>query len=285
MKHILCLSICFFALTAIAQTNDTIYLWPDKIPGISEAYRHPPVAFNEENKVTKLTEVTCPRLIVSKPRVGLDNGMGVIVCPGGGYKILAIDLSGTEIADWLNGLGYTTFILEYTIPGQRDEAFKDIQRAIRMVRKKSDEFGIDSEQIGIFGGSAGGHLCVRAATNYSEIAYDKVDKTDDISSRPNYAILLYPAFADRGEGRTISPELKITKETPPMFIFGTADDKHGNSSLVLASELRKHKVPVELHFLATGGHGYGLRRGNVAAETWPMLAEKWLKNIAKPDIR
>lgn len=129
------------------------------------------------------------------------------------------------------------------------------------------------------GFSAGGSLSARAATRYGEKLYEPVDETDGLSAKPDFALLIYPAYLDEGKGKSLTPELKVDGETPPMFVFQTADDPFGNSSLVMAGALRDQKVPVELHLLPEGGHGYGLRTGNLAAETWPGLAANWLKKI------
>ena len=102
---------------------------------------------------------------------------------------------------------------------------------------------------------------------------------DAISCRPDFSLLIYPAYLDKGENRSLTPELMVDKNTPPAFIFAAADDEHGNSALVMATALRDASVPVEMHLLPFGGHGYGLRQGNIAAETWPVLAETWLKSI------
>ena len=109
--------------------------------------------------------------------------------------------------------------------------------------------------------------------------YPSVDEADKASCRPDFAILIYPAYLDKGENRSLTPELKVDEKTPPMFLFATADDHYANSALVMAGALRDAKVPVELHLLPTGGHGYGLRPGKIAAETWPILAGKWLENL------
>jgi acetyl esterase/lipase len=129
------------------------------------------------------------------------------------------------------------------------------------------------------GFSAGGSLSARASTLFSKRTYLPVDKADSLSCRPSFTKLIYPAYLDQGTNLTLTPELKMSKDVPPMYIFQTADDQYGNSALVMAGALRDNKTPVELHLLPTGGHGYGLRQGKQAAETWPLLAEKWLTNI------
>ncbi len=272
------MSIVVLTLSTImsAQKTEIIYLWPDKIPGQVEE-KHEPIESNDTSRnVTRLKSVTNPALIVYKPTASMNNGTGIIVCPGGGYGILAIDLEGYEIAEWLSSLGYTAFVLQYRVPNKRAGALNDVQRAMRLVRSNADTWNLDPEKLGILGFSAGGSLSARASTNYNIKTYQPLDDIDKISCKPNFAVLIYPAYLDKGENRSLTPELTIDSDTPPMFIFGTADDSHGNSALVMSTALRDHNIPVELHFLPTGGHGYGLRAGNIAAETWPSLAENWL---------
>jgi len=271
------IAMLFFLSTIQGQTRDTLYLWPSKVPGEKEA-KHAPVKMdNTSGNVVRLTNVTNPALVVFEPEKQNDSGVGIIVCPGGGYKLLAIDKEGYEIAEWLNKLGYTAFVLQYRVPQKQKGALNDIQRAIRIVKSNSLNYNLNSEKIGVLGFSAGGSLCARAATRFTIDTYEKQDDIDALSSRPSFAVLIYPAYLDQGENRGITPELQITKETPPFFIFGTADDLYGNSSLVMGAALRDYKIPVELHLLPKGGHGYGKRSGNVAAETWPDLAKTWLE--------
>ena len=262
-----------------AQTNDTIYLWPDKVPGETEAKHKAVQTANTNGNVIRLTDVTDPAIVIFKPLTHLNNGKGIIVCPGGGYSILAIDLEGYEIAEWLNKLGFTVFVLQYRVPGKQEGALQDIQRAIRLIRSRATEWNLNLNKLGVLGFSAGGSLCARAATQYNTEMYTKIDSIDNLSCRPDYAILIYPAYLDEGPNRSLTHELLVDKNTPHMFIFATADDYYGNSALVMAGALRDNKVSVELHILAQGGHGYGLRPGNIAAETWPFLAEIWLKKI------
>jgi acetyl esterase/lipase len=256
-----------------------IYVWPDEVPGETEAKHLPVIQPVTAGNDIWLTDVTNPVLNVFKPQESVNNGAAVIVCPGGGYNILAIKNEGYEIAEWLNKLGFTAFVLQYRVPDKRAGALNDIQRAIRIVRSKADKLKFDPEKIGVIGFSAGGSLCARASTLFSNDSYTKIDDIDALSSRPNFTLLIYPAYLDKGENRSLTPELTIGSDTPPMFIFGTADDRVGNSSLVMTTALRDAKIPVELHFLPKGGHGYGLREGNIAGETWPVLAERWLEKI------
>ena len=269
-------------MTNYAQIRDTIYLWEGKVPGENNI-KHKPAEFSTSSPDDiRITNVTNPAIIVFEPEASVKNGAGVIICPGGGYRILAIEKEGYEIAEWFNKLGFTAFVLLYRVPDKKEEALYDIQRAMRIVRSKASKWDLNPNKLGVMGFSAGGSLSARASTRYTVPTYTKMDSFDSMSCRPDFALLIYPAYLDFGENRSLTPELLVDNNTPPMFIFGTADDSHGNSSLVMATALRDNKVPVELHLLPLGGHGYGLRSGNVAAETWPLLAEKWLKKVIKP---
>jgi acetyl esterase/lipase len=269
----------FLSLAGNAQSRDTIRLWPGNVPGETGAKHAPVQTPNRSGDVIRLTDVTDPAIVVFKPKDSANNGAGIIVCPGGGYNILAIDKEGYEVAEWFNKLGFTAFVLQYRVPNKQKEALFDIQRATRMIRSRASEWGLNPNMLGVIGFSAGGSLSARASTRFASESYARVDGLDDLSCRPDFAMLIYPAYLDKGENRSLTPELLVGSNTPPMFIFATADDTHGNSSLVMAAALRDNKIPVELHLISVGGHGYGLRQGNTAAETWPHLAEIWLKKM------
>ncbi len=276
-------AIILFFLVAIvwnlcAQSRNTIYLWPHAVPGETEVKHPARVSDNTSRNVTRLSEVTNPALVVFEADRAVANGGAIIVCPGGGYSILAVDLEGYEVAEWLKSLGYTAFVLQYRVPKKQAGALMDLQRAMRMVRKDAERWKIDANKIGVMGFSAGGSLCARASTRYLFKSYDDIDTYDRISAKPDFAILIYPAYLDQGEGGSLTPELLVNSDTPPMFLFATADDRFTSSSLVMATALRKAKVSVELHILPVGGHGYGLRPGNRAAETWPLLLHNWLES-------
>ncbi len=281
MKLQLSAIILFFCCFISAQNREVLYLWPDEVPGETESKHEPVQTYDTTGDVIRLTNITNPSLTVFIPKTPNDSKGAIIVAPGGGYSILAIDKGGYEIAEWVNSLGYTAFVLQYRVPKNRKGALQDMQRAIRTVRSKASVYNLNPQKIGVIGFSAGGHLSALASTSYKKDSYLKIDDTDALSSRPNFCMLIYPAYLDKGENRSLSPELIIDEHTAPAFVFGTMDDPHGNSPLVIASAFRDKKVPVELHMLHEGGHGYGLRKGNIAAETWPILAENWLKNIVK----
>lgn len=277
MKHICCFILLF--MTGIPAFSQ-IHIWPDKVPGETGAKQAATPTSDKSNNVVRLTNVTDPTLEVFKPE-GKGNGAAVVICPGGGYRILAINLEGYEIAKWLTKLGYTAFVLQYRVPDKQEGALQDVQRAIRLVRNGAKQWNINPEKVGVMGFSAGASLSARISTLYDKESYTKIDAADNESSRPAFTLLVYPAYLDQGANRSITPELAINAKTPPMFVFATADDTYGNSALVMAGALRDAKVPVELHFYAKGGHGYGLRTGNNAGEVWPVLAEKWLQQTIR----
>jgi acetyl esterase/lipase len=264
------------SLSVYSTAQEKIYLWPGAVPGETSAKKDPVIAESKNDNVLRIAEVTNPALFVYPAGASENRHAGVIVCPGGGYNILAWDKEGTEIATWLNSVGISAFVLQYRVPGKRDGALQDVQRAIRIVRAGAPKWNIDPDRIGVMGFSAGGSLSARAASRFNIKSYDPVDEKDSLTARPSFALLIYPAYLDNGPQHSLTPELEHGKDVPPVFIFQTEDDTYANSALVMMSALRLRKIPAELHMMAEGGHGYGLRKGIAAAERWPMLAEKWL---------
>jgi acetyl esterase/lipase len=279
MKTLFAFLFILLSLTSMSQKKEVVYLWPGKVPGETKDKLPPVMDKPTGDNVVRYAEVTNPAMEVYPAESSKNNRCAVIVCPGGAYRILAYDKEGTEIAQWLNSLGYNAFVLQYRIPDKKEGALQDAQRAMRIIRKNAAGWNIDPEKIGIMGFSAGGSLSARTSTLFNKRTYSPVDNADSLSCRPAFAMLIYPAYLDQGPGKTLTPELELTKATPPVFIFQTADDTYGNSALVMAGALRDAKLPVELHLLPSGGHGYGLRPGKPAPEAWPILAEKWLKSL------
>jgi acetyl esterase/lipase len=271
----------FLTMSIYSQEKEIIKLWPGKVPGELKEKKAPVTASTKNDNVVRISEVTDPAIEIYPASPSNSNRSALIVCPGGGYRILAYDKEGSEIANWLNKLGYSAFVLQYRIPDKKEGALQDAQRAMRIVRQNAAKWNIDPEKIGIMGFSAGGSLSARTSTLFNKKTYAPVDATDSLSCRPSFAMLIYPAYLDQGPNKTLTPELELSKQTPPIFIFQTADDQYGNSALVMASAMRDAKLPVELHLLPSGGHGYGLRPGKPAPDTWPGLAEKWLMNTLK----
>ena len=257
---------------------EILFLWPNEIPNSNKAKGAPSQIIDPIQMVTKLTEVTDPSMVIFKPDLSVDNGMGIVICPGGGYSILAIDLEGYEIAQWLTALGYTAYVLQYRVPNNQKGALNDLQRAIKIIRSDSK---VNHSQLGIIGFSAGGNLCARASISPSKDSYSEIDEIDSISSRPDFALLIYSAYLDLGKNNTLSPDLFFDKNTPPIFIFGTNDDAHFKSTVIISKALKESDASFELNTFPEGGHGYGLRQGNRAATIWPILAEKWLTKLRK----
>ena len=283
MKQLLTFILLILTLNSFSQKKEIIDLWPGKVPGETKEKQLPVMDKPQNDNVVRFAEVTAPAVEVYLADPAINNKSAVIVCPGGAYRILAYDKEGTEIAGWLNKLGYSAFVLQYRIPDKKEGALQDAQRALRIVRKNASKWNIDPEKIGIMGFSAGGSLSARTSVLFNKRTYSPVDEADSLTCRPSFAMLIYPAYLDLGPNKTLTPELELTKNTPPIFIFQTADDPYGNSALVMAAALRDAKLPVELHLFPTGGHGYGLRPGKRAAIAWPMLAEKWLQDIFRTE--
>lgn len=272
-KTMLLASAMLLAAPACAQENERS-IWPDKQPAEVTLEKGKMKQEMGDDGILRIQQMPVPTL-QKFPVVKSPKGKVVIVCPGGGYQILAVNHEGTEIAQWLNALGYTAYVLRYRVPDNREGALQDVQRAIRIARAENP-----GKQVGVMGFSAGASLTARAATRFQLPSYTATDETDAQSARPDFAALIYPAYMDEGEHHTLTPELTITEQTPPFFVFQTADDRYGNSALVISQALRNHKIPVQLHIYEKGGHGYGLRANLAeAASKWPKLMEEWLLGL------
>ena len=208
----------------------------------------------------------------------------MVICPGGGYNILAMDLEGTEIADWLNSIGVTAVLLKYRVPRRDDDKpylapLQDAQRAMRLTRKNAKAWGIDPTRIGMLGFSAGGHLTVMTGLHPADQVYDPVDEADALSARPDFLVPIYPAYlGDKQDPTRLNSLIKVTPESPPAFLAVTYDDQwRGLQSALLLIEYKKNNVPAELHVFLEGGHGYGLRPSKDAVSSWPQLCERWMR--------
>jgi acetyl esterase/lipase len=267
-------------------------LWPQEAPGEkgdigAEADQTKPTDHEVGGRrLIRLGNVSKPTLTIYAPPKDKDTGAAVIVCPGGGYGILALDLEGTEVCEWLNSIGVTGVLLKYRVPKRaglekHTAPLQDAQRAVGVVRQRAAEFGIDPKRIGILGFSAGGHLAAAASTNYETRTYPRVDAADDGSCRPDFTLLIYPAYLTlKDQGEKIAPELPITAQMPPTFIVMAQDDPiRIENALFYSLALKNAKVPCELHVYPSGGHGYGLRPGSHAVTTWPARAADWLAKL------
>lgn len=282
MKHLLIAAflVCNIAAAPIETPEPDLRMavWPDR------PLLDPQDDVFEHKEIIRIRKVTRPSLEFYKAKNVKGAAPAVIVCPGGGYSILAYDKEGTDIATWLNSIGFHAIVLRYTVPGnQRDEALKDAQRTMGIVRSRSKEWGINPDQIGILGFSAGGHLSANLSSNYKKRNYDLIDDSDKISCKPNFAVLVYPAYLFTKEDKTkLPPEIKINAETPPTFIVQTLDDRRWvESAFNYSRALHNAKVNCELHLYAKGGHGYGMRPSDNPVSQWGKLCEIWLKGICK----
>ena len=274
-----------------APSHLTLNVWPAAAPGVPA--NPPPEADLTTSKdpliagrpLVHLGNVSVPTLTLYKP-TGPNTGAAVVVFPGGGYNILAIDLEGTEVCDWLNRAGVTCILLKYRVPNtgpypKSPAALQDAQRALGLVRQHAAEWGIDPKRIGVLGFSAGAHLAAALSTHYDKRLYDSLDAADQLSCRPDFAVIVYPgylALADKNFAP--NPEINPTADTPPSFIVQAEDDPvHVENALVYYQQLKNAKVPAELHIYAQGGHGYGLRRTKLPVTTWPTAVETWLHTI------
>jgi acetyl esterase/lipase len=275
IQRLLALPLLLLVQNLYAQ-SDSIYLWPNAVPGETRP-KGAPVITTIEDGTTRVTEMTNPFIAVFKPDAKVKNGKAIVVCPGGGYVRLAVHKEGYSVAEWLNKLGYTVFVVQYRVPNVRAGALQDAQRAFKIIRHRAKEFGIDPTKIGGMGFSAGAHVIARAGMGDSAQTYPAQDAIDAEYGRPNCMVIIYPGYLDGGPNRSLSPNLKADSTTVDTFIFQTMDDGSAPSSFALGLALRNAKANVELHMLPKGGHGYGLYPGNKAAETWPKLLEPWLK--------
>lgn len=220
------------------------------------------------------------------PPAARNTGAAVVVFPGGGYQILAIDLEGTEVCEWLNSIGVTCVLLKYRVPDsgpypKSPAALQDAQRAVGMVRAHAAEWHVDPQRIGVLGFSAGAHLAAALDTHFDKRIYDPVDAADQMSCRPDFAVIVYPGYLAMAEQNFASnPDIKVTENNPPTFIVQAEDDPvHVENSTVYFAQLKAAKVPAEMHLYARGGHGYGLRHTELPVTSWPQLVEVWLHTM------
>lgn len=271
------------AMPGLAASPEPTPLWPDKVPG-----------------ATGVEEPDRPSVRIHLPSEGKSNGAAVVICPGGGYGIIAMDHEGSQVANWFNSQGVTALVLRYRLsPKYRHPMpLHDVQRAIRYARANAEKLGISPHRIGVMGFSAGGHLASTAATHFDAGQKEAADPVDRVSCRPDFAVLGYPVislnaeFAHKGSGRNLlgenpdpqvldnlSNDKQVTPETPPTFLFHTNEDTGvpPENSVAFYLALRKAKVPAELHIYQQGPHGVGLAPGNPALNSWKDRLFDWMR--------
>ncbi|MEX2381694.1 MAG: alpha/beta hydrolase [Opitutales bacterium] len=271
-----------------AEEPVVMRLWTGEAPGASG---------EEERDI--------PRLMAYLPLPEKANGTAVVVCPGGGYGNLAMDHEGRQIGEWLSSIGVTAFVLQYRLPadGYRHPIpLMDAQRAIRLVRARAGEWGIDADRVGILGFSAGGHLASTVATHFENPVStgEHRDEVDDVASRPDFQILIYPVIsmsdgithwgsrnnllgseASQEDVTLLSSELQVTGETPPAFLVHADDDAAvvPENSIRYYLALREARVPAEMHIYRNGGHGFGIRPSAGPAAGWADACRRWMERI------
>jgi acetyl esterase/lipase len=274
-----------------SSIHPTMPIWPGAAPDpVPTAGPEADTTTAKDNliagkSVVRLGNVSTPTMTLYAPK-GKANGAAVVVFPGGGYSILAIDLEGTEVCDWLNSIGITCILLKYRVPNtgpypKSPAALEDAQRTLGLVRQHAAEWHIDPNRIGVLGFSAGAHLAAALSTHYDKRLYAPVDAADQLSCRPDFAVIVYPGYlADPSRSNLEKLDLHPTASTPPSFIVQAEDDPvHVENSTTWFLALKGANVPAELHLYAKGGHGYGLRRTELPVTTWPDAVEKWLHTI------
>lgn len=244
--------------------------------------------------VTAVRNVSQPTLTVYAPQ-GKNTGAAVVVIPGGGFEILAIDLEGTEVCDWLIARGITCVLLKYRVPGAPYDwhcdcrphnyqvptmALEDVQRTMGLVRLHAREWHIDPHKVGVVGFSAGGFLVAEISTHFGKRLYPPVDAADRESARPDFAMAIYPGHIAFDDGR-LNPNVPVTRDTPPTFIVQAEDDEVDGvqQALTYFAALKRAGVPTEMHLYAQGGHAFGLRRTSKPITAWTDLADAWMRTI------
>jgi acetyl esterase/lipase len=292
---------CLRAQTTVWQPSPghaQIPIWPNAVPDLQPVAGPEFAKLSGKNdliagkQVLEIDNVTRPTMTVYSP-AGKNTGVAVIVFPGGGYQILAMDLEGTEVCDWLTTKGITCVLLKYRVPAPRSPpdwgafpqspiALEDAQRTIGLVRLHAAEWHIDPHKIGVLGFSSGGHLVAATSTHFEHRLYAPVDASDKESCRPDFAVALYPGHLWIDYSKfALNPDVPVTSKTPPTFLLQAENDHvdNVNDSLVYYIALKNAGVPVEMHLYAQGGHAFGLRRTKLPITAWPHLVETWLTTI------
>jgi acetyl esterase/lipase len=293
----------FFLLVTLAYAQQkTIKVWPDQVPGAINDPDFKTNIFYVNKNTPRIYRVTDPTLDIYPAATEKATGTAIIICPGGGYRRLAADKEGHDVAQWLNSQGISAFVLKYRLPSDTimtDKSvgpLQDAQEAIRIVRRNAAKWHIQPDKIGIMGFSAGGHVASTASTHFAEHVYQPMDST---SARPDFSILIYPVISmdttiahmgsrDRLLGKTpatelvarFSNELQVSHNTPPAFLIHATDDRTVpvENSIRYLLALKKFNVAGELHIFEKGGHGFGMAVNSDGTESnWTQLCLKWLK--------
>jgi acetyl esterase/lipase len=282
-----------------------VAIWPGTPPDATPDAKPESVSPTQSGRTDweEVEDVSQPTMTVYAPK-GRNTGVAVVVFPGGGYQVLAMDLEGTEICDWLTSRGVTCVLLKYRAPdsgptvkdGQRyypkvQTALQDAQRTLGLVRLRAAQWHVDPHKVGVIGFSAGGHLVAAVSTHFAQRTYPPVDAADALSCRPDFAIAIYPGHlwvhededpATRNDtDLSLRPDIRVRADMPPTFLLQAEDDDEDGvqQSLAYYVALQKAGVPTEMHLYARGGHAFGLRPSSLPISHWPALVEQWLHAI------
>lgn len=277
-------SLLAVVLTVSADAaDDPLDVWPGLAPGETTQSTGETLPFRPQDvpPITRVVKVSRPTFTVHLPEK--PNGSAAVILPGGGFGKVVPDLEGTEAAAWLNQYGVTAFVVSYrttdtkVAPGWV-KPLQDAQRAMSLIRARADKWGLQSQRIGLVAFSAGGQVAARLLSNPAARSYDRIDEVDDVSYRPDFAVLIYPWNIYDSTKDDLVEGIKVTKQCPPTFIVHTDDDRSSSVGAALFySGLRKLSIPAELHVYGNGGHGYGLRPVNGSQiSSWPDHAAHWL---------
>jgi acetyl esterase/lipase len=299
MKKYLTLSV--LALTmSFAKAQQEMPLYPDGVPN-SKPVPNTQKSEIDKNGILRISEVTVPTLTVYSPAKGTSNGTAIIICPGGGYWILAASHEGSDVAKEFNKMGITAFVLKYRIPNENAQVDKsiaplqDAQQAIRMIRKDAIKYGINPNKIGILGFSAGGHVASTASTHFARPVGDNADNTN---VRPDFSILVYPVISFREYGHKgssdqligkspstemielYSNEIQVSKETPPAFLVHAGDDNAVpvKNSIAYYEACQKYNIPSGMVIYPKGGHGFGMNN-KTTKEKWMNNVKNWMDSM------
>lgn len=272
------LLVMLIASASILEAETMVEIWPEGMtPG--QITREAEAEIERKDGFKRVTNVSRPTLkLFSATRNDSGASPAMIICPGGGYRYTVMDKEGSHIAKWLNKFGISGLLLKYRTPNNRDGALQDVQRALSLTRSQAREWNIDPKRMGVIGFSAGGNLAAKASTQFDFRAYDAIDAIDQVSCRPDFAVLVYPAYLDDGKGG-VAGDLNLTVNVPPTLIIHTEDDSRlVVGSKIYSAALKEKEFRHEFKLYETGGHGYGLYpEGD--ARVWPAEAMVWLHSL------
>ncbi len=266
------------ATTSLLFAESIVDVWPEgKMPG--KGANEAEARVKKNDGFHRITNVSRPTLtFFPSPAKDGKPAPVMIVCPGGGYSYVVVDKEGSEIAAWLNKNGISALVLKYRTPNNREGALQDVQRALSLTRAHAAEWSVDPKRVGVIGFSAGGNVAAKASTQFEARSYPALDAVDQQSCRPDFAVLVYPAYLSDKAGH-VSPDLNLKDAIPPTLIIHNEDDKtFVAGSKIYHAALNEAKIAHEFKLYPTGGHGYGLRCTG-EAKAWPDDALKWLRTI------